>query len=677
MKSEENHSKLISFFSDAFQKEPAKALPLSDFLNGIKSGTWEKEIALLRGLLAENKRGDYDSGKRTLAGATISVHCLSRGSSLTYEQKAITHSGWLQADFDLKDNPILATQSSEKRRALLADPHVYCVFVGPSGEGLKAIVAIPADYHRHKAAWLAAEAHFRDVHGLALDKATKDPMRLCFVSHDPDLATSSDFVQIRVSEKQTPPLPVVALHETKSAGHESSPLGHEGVFVPASDADRAKAFVARWQDEILYVTDRAIWLTWEDAWRKDTKGGITRRAIALADETLERVASSPAASKAEIKEKSVALRDCSNLANANSIRAMRSLAESFQEIQVEAKELDANPWLLGTPNAVIDLRTGEAFTHSPSNLVTMFTKAEFRPDATAPRWEKFIEEIFPDEELRWYTWKAFGYAITGSTREKCFHFLIGTGDNGKSKLLECLSSILGDYSGSAAKGLLYANDKGSYPLREAASIVGKRFLVGPETEERDKLNTGLLKRLTGDGDTLDAANLYENQFSFVPCSKLFIMGNHRPGIADTGPAMWRRVRLIPFERVFTPAEQDRTLADKLSAEASGILNWLIRGALVWQREGLVPPAKVTAAVEDYRTDQDTLADFIEECTSHSLHGCVPHGLLFKAYESWAEDSGIRFKLSKKGLAKTLRSKGWNEIRTAESKTVWRGVILNQ
>jgi hypothetical protein len=227
--------KSISFFTDAFQKEPAKALPLSDFLNGIKSGTWEKDIAPLRGLLAENKRGDYDSRKRTLAGATLSVHCLSRGSSLTYEQKAITHSGWLQADFDLKDNPILATQSSEKRRDLLADPHVCCVFVGPSGEGLKAVVAIPADYHRHKAAWLAAEAHFRDVHGLALDKATKDPMRLCFVSHDPNLATSQVFEPLPVPEatpeKVEQPAPEDSTpHPENPAGWIILPSGHIGNY---------------------------------------------------------------------------------------------------------------------------------------------------------------------------------------------------------------------------------------------------------------------------------------------------------------------------------------------------------------------------------------------------------------------------------------------------------------
>lgn len=198
----ESPSQNISFFANAFADEPEEAMPLSDFLHGIKSGVWAKQIAPLRQLITDNKRPDYDMRKRNLPAVTLSIHCLSRKKELTFERKAITHTGWLQADFDLKDNPILATQGSKKRSALLNDPHVHAVFVGPSGEGVKAVVAIPADYDGHKNAWIAAEAHFRDVHGLALDKATKDPMRLCFVSHDPELATSADFVPLNVPEEQ-------------------------------------------------------------------------------------------------------------------------------------------------------------------------------------------------------------------------------------------------------------------------------------------------------------------------------------------------------------------------------------------------------------------------------------------------------------------------------------------
>ena len=200
-----NLSTLISIFPDALAKEPDAAIGLDTFLAGVRDGRWQRKIDVLRAHIARGDRPRYDAKKRELPAVTISCHCLSRERDLTPEAKAVTHSGFLQADFDLKDNPVLAMPEvvAAKRAELLADPHVAAVFVGPSGEGLKAVVAI--DGERHKDSWFAAEAHFREKHGLKLDKATKDPMRLCFVSWDTDAATSEDFSPMAVPESLPEP----------------------------------------------------------------------------------------------------------------------------------------------------------------------------------------------------------------------------------------------------------------------------------------------------------------------------------------------------------------------------------------------------------------------------------------------------------------------------------------
>lgn len=191
---------LISLFSSALEQEPDQAFALSDFLLGVKNGRWQHQIEVLREHIRRNDRVRYDHKKRHLPAVTLSCHCLSRERDLTPEAKAITHSGWLQADFDLKDNPILADASAvtAMRAALLADPYVGAVFVGPSGEGIKAVVRI--DPEQHKDSWFAAEIHFREKHTLKLDRATKDPMRLCFVSFDPLLEISDSTEPIPVPE---------------------------------------------------------------------------------------------------------------------------------------------------------------------------------------------------------------------------------------------------------------------------------------------------------------------------------------------------------------------------------------------------------------------------------------------------------------------------------------------
>lgn len=196
---------IISLFSSAMAQEPDAAISIAEFMAGIQSGRWASPVAVCRRHIATGDRVRYDHSKRTLPAVTISCHCLSREKGLTDDQKGVTHSGWLQADFDLKDNPLLddAEVLAAMRISLLADPHVGAVFVGPSGEGIKAVVRI--DSTHHLASWRAAESYFREKFQLKLDPSTKDPMRLCFVSHDPAAAMAEDSIALTVSETEPEP----------------------------------------------------------------------------------------------------------------------------------------------------------------------------------------------------------------------------------------------------------------------------------------------------------------------------------------------------------------------------------------------------------------------------------------------------------------------------------------
>jgi putative DNA primase/helicase len=285
-----------------------------------------------------------------------------------------------------------------------------------------------------------------------------------------------------------------------------------------------------------------------------------------------------------------------------------------------------------------------------------------------------MEEVFPDRNLRHYVHKAVGYSLSGDMREQCFFFLHGSGHNGKSKFIETIEFMMGELVARAGKGIVSVTRWGDYPLREMADIPGARLVLASETEEGERLNEGVIKDLTG-GDSLRAEHKYERAFVFRPVAKLWIYGNHKPTIRGTDCGIWRRVRLIPFTQKFEGANDDLNLGDKLRGEASGILNWAVRGCLFWQLEGLKPPEIVQAAVDEYHNEEDTLADFIKECTCADPEAETAHGALFTEYQHWAAENGIRFPFSSKLLAKRLRERGWNEGRTNRVKCLWRGVRL--
>jgi putative DNA primase/helicase len=173
----------LAFFDNAFGHDPSDETTLPELIEMVRAGRWQVEVAALRKSLADHGRGDYDKAKRKLPAVMLSGTCRTRRADADEDARAIRHSGLLQGDFDGKDHPHLAL--AEIMDLVRADPHVVAAFVSPSGQGVKAVLAVACNEHQHRAAWEASAEHFEQF-GLKLDPSTKDPGRLCFVSSDPD-----------------------------------------------------------------------------------------------------------------------------------------------------------------------------------------------------------------------------------------------------------------------------------------------------------------------------------------------------------------------------------------------------------------------------------------------------------------------------------------------------------
>jgi putative DNA primase/helicase len=619
-----------------------------------------KKIEVIR---AEKDKDKQDELKKRLPAVQFSAALADKGRALK------THSGLLQIDVD----GIPPERAVELRDSWEYDPHIVGAFLSPR-MGAKGIMRIPADPDSHKESWLAAEAYIQATYGEQIDNKTKDKARLCFLSHDPEawfIEAGKTGLDVGKWGEEKPSQKIDAVSKESPIGDSQDTL----VIYPDNDAGHAQRFCDRWKHEIAFIPERGEWLAFEGRWRKDINGGLTRRAITLAGEMMKQANESPCKSKDDLKRMAEAIASAARWGDTKLINSMLALAECFLEIQIPNTSVDAEHFLVGAENAVIDLRSGEGREYTRRDYITKTLGTHFDPEAECPRWLQFMEEIFPDEDVRRYVWKAIGYSITGDMREKCFFFLHGAGDNGKSVFLNLMEFILGNYADQGGKGLTVANSQGNYPLREAAKIVGKRLVLASETEEKEKMNTGVIKTITG-GDSLDAAGVYEKHFTFKPACKIWFAGNYKPTIHDAGPAIWGRVRLIPFDRKFVDGEKDLGLEAKLKAEAPGILNWLIQGCLLWQAEGLVSPTRIVAEVESYRKDEDTLAEFIEDCTEPELLGKgIPHSILYPKYVSWAIDEGQKFTMTKKNLSKALRGRGWRDKREGKEKVLWQGVAL--
>jgi putative DNA primase/helicase len=124
-------------------------------------------------------------------------------------------------------------------------------------------------------------------------------------------------------------------------------------------------------------------------------------------------------------------------------------------------------------------------------------------------------------------------------------------------------------------------------------------------------------------------------FDFTPTFKLFIVGNHKPRIGNVDEAMRRRLLLVPFAVQIPAAERDLALLNKLKAEWPAILRRCLNGCLEWQRLGLSPPRSVHEATDSYFADQDTLGQWLDDCTERGKLAAFSRVKdLFASWKDW-------------------------------------------
>ena len=315
--------------------------------------------------------------------------------------------------------------------------------------------------------------------------------------------------------------------------------------------------------------------------------------------------------------------------------------------------MDRNPWLFACKNGVIDLKTGEFLPGRPEDYIKTASPIEWNGfDAKAPRFETFLSEIFDgDVELTKYIQRLFGYVISGSVKEHILPILYGEKRNGKGTLLETLAYVLGPLAFPIEAEMLFSEGKhrsSSSPSADIMSLRGRRLIWGSEGDEGARIDVRKVKWLTGNDTLVGRPPHGKEMIKFTPTHIMFLLTNHKPQIPSNESAMWERVHLIPFKYSYVAdpdpnkpneRQRDADLPEKLREEAAGILAWLVKGCLEWQRIGLNPPNTVKVATKQYREEEDIVGHFLQECTYSDPRKRVQASTLYSAYSKWCFDNG--------------------------------------
>ena len=438
-----------------------------------------------------------------------------------------------------------------------------------------------------------------------------------------------------------------------------------------TDLGNAERLVYHFGDWIRYCHAWKKWLIWDGSrWVIDQTGQIQQ----LAKKVVRRIYREVQEFALDIDKRQAIAKHAMASESDKRLAAMIALAQS--EVSITQEMLNGYPWLFNCLNGTIDLRTGELRPHRMEDFITRLAPVCFEPDASCPRWLKFLSQIMDgNEHLMAFLQRAVGYALTGGTSEQCFFIFYGSGANGKSTFLQAMSHVLGDYAMSTPTETLLVKRRGAIP-NDVARLKGARFVIASEAEAENRLAESLIKQMTG-GDTISARFLHQEWFDFEPTHKVFFGTNHKPVIRGTDYAIWRRIRLVPFEITIPEAERDKSLPEKLKVEAAGILAWAVQGCLAWQQQGLGAPEEVKEATDNYREEMDVLGEFLKDRCRLSHDARVSSKALLEAYTAWCEENGQE-PVGQRAFVSALKEKGFKRCRIGHrGVNGWIGLSLTE
>lgn len=368
-----------------------------------------------------------------------------------------------------------------------------------------------------------------------------------------------------------------------------------------------------------------------------------------------------------------------------------------------AQKLNANQYLIGFANGVLDLRVPVDPLDLAKGYTVAFRKAEpmdfitfmagryvtkncdpidyieydeYNLDQTEihAKIDDFMCKLFPKPELRTYMWRKLASCLEGANKEQTYETWIGVGGNGKSKLVDLMSMVLGDYASSLqATAMTRKRPDAGAANPDIMAIRNKRFIYMAEPDDKEPLNTSRMKQFTGEDD-VEARGLFEEQTKFKITGKIFMLCNAFPAINTMDRGTWRRVRAVPFESKFVDPNveeinvaanvypRDNQLDQNLLAWREHFMSRLVHiYKTEYQPNGLGQvPAIVTQESTKYQESFDSVGKFMRARIREVKKGGYEEDIknIFRTYKAWYEEigGGVGRKLSQMELYKRLSDK---------------------
>jgi len=305
----------------------------------------------------------------------------------------------------------------------------------------------------------------------------------------------------------------------------------------------------------------------------------------------------------------------------------------------ELEITDDKGYIANVKNGLLNIYTKELKPHTPEFVSLIQYPVNYIPGFKCPNWDKCIKDWMkgPENIKKTRLLQQFcGYCLSSSMNYDKSLFMVGDGGNGKSTFVDTIAMVLGKDATS------HIDLEGLYGEFGLAGLIGKRLNVIEEVQGNYYQSNKLKKLISGEEVTINIK--YKSQFTFRPQAKFVFSVNMLPRVDDTSNATERRILCLQFLNNYreNPNYELRSNAGLLSKELSGVLNWMIEGAIdLENNKGFSITKEQEEMLNEYREENSSVDGFLADCVMESEFEFIYVPDLYTEYKAWSATDGGR------------------------------------
>lgn len=378
------------------------------------------------------------------------------------------------------------------------------------------------------------------------------------------------------------------------------------------------------------------------------------------------------------------------IASGDASRTAAMLKQARTLLPARIEDFDVEPLALNLQNGTLRFhqKKGGGWgarldSHEPGDKIMQIANFTFDPAADCPQWKERLALIQPKKDQRALLQQIYGYTITGLTSEQKWFIHQGRGGDGKSLTNTVIGEEMGDYYrhadvNSFLKGPQRSGSDHSADLARLAGDI--RLVVCDEPDRNSTWNGGRLKQVTGSKVTARGVGAKET-VEYYPRWKLHVEVNPLPAVPSDDDGFWRRCRPFPwkfqFDKDGVASEAFDIVVDRLRAEASGILNWMIAGAIKWLETRRLPETEDgLEMLSNYRQSASPMGEWLgDRCDTTDRAAVTRSGTLYEDFKQWCERAGIEKVPTQAAFGRALRDRQHLERKDGRGNRFRKGIKL--